>query len=199
MRVTSHRRKPTQVRTGGDLDVHLLEALPVAVYTCDADGLITYFNRLAAQVWGREPKVNDPLDRYCGSFRLCTRDGSRIPHDRCWMALCLRDGRKCDGEEIVIERPDGSRLTVEAHATPYFDDQGALIGAVNILVDITNRRRAEDAVLAAKDQLSVDLAATQRAESALKDANLRKDEFLATTRTSGGRGKRGLITTSQNQ
>ena len=180
MRVLSDRGRPTQVRTGGDLDVHLLEALPVAAYTCDADGLITYYNQLAVKAWGREPKLNDPSDRYCGSFRMFTRDGTWVPHDQCWMALCLRDGKKYDGEEIVVERPDGSRLTVEVHATPYFDDQGALIGAVNIVVDITDRKRAEEAIVALKDQLTVDLAATQRAENALSEANQRKDEFLAT-------------------
>lgn len=42
----------------------MLDALPVAAYTCDADGLITYFNRHAAELWGREPRLNDPVDRY---------------------------------------------------------------------------------------------------------------------------------------
>ena len=181
MRVVSGSAGPTQVRTGGDLDVHLLEALPVAAYTCDADGLITYYNQLAVKAWGREPKLNDPSDRYCGSFRMSsTRDGSWVPHDQCWMALCLRDRKKYDGEQIVVERPDGSRLTVEVHATPYFDDKGTLIGAVNIVVDVTDRKRADDAIIELKDQLAVDLAATQRAENALKEAHQRKDEFLAT-------------------
>jgi PAS domain-containing protein len=42
----------------------LLEVMPAAAYTCDAEGLITSFNRRAAEVWGREPKLNDPVDRY---------------------------------------------------------------------------------------------------------------------------------------
>src|SRR5207237_548469 len=42
----------------------LLDVLPAAAYTCDADGLITYFNHRAVEVWGREPRLNDPVDRY---------------------------------------------------------------------------------------------------------------------------------------
>src|SRR3712207_8157383 len=52
-----------------------------AAYTCDRDGLITYFNTRAVQVWGREPKLNDPVDRFCGSFRLFSPDGSPIGHE----------------------------------------------------------------------------------------------------------------------
>jgi PAS domain-containing protein len=42
----------------------LLEVIPAAAYTTDAEGLITAFNRRAVELWGREPKLNDPLDRY---------------------------------------------------------------------------------------------------------------------------------------
>jgi two-component system sensor kinase FixL len=42
----------------------LLDRLPAAAYICDADGLITYFNSRAAELWGREPKLNDPMDRF---------------------------------------------------------------------------------------------------------------------------------------
>ncbi len=140
---------------GSPLDVHvLLESLPAAAYTCDADGLITYFNRRAVQAWGREPKLNDPSDRYCGSFRMSTPDGSPVPHDKCWMALCLHERKEYNGKEIVVWRPDDSRLIVEAHATPYFDEQGALLGALNIVVDITDRKRAEEQLRRSERELS---------------------------------------------
>jgi diguanylate cyclase (GGDEF)-like protein/PAS domain S-box-containing protein len=121
----------------------LLEKLPVGAYTCDPEGLITYFNQHAVRLWGRAPKLNDPQDRFCGSFRLYAPDGSPIAHDRCWMALALGSDREYNEREIVIERPDGRRLTVLAHANPIHDDSGELLGAVNVLVDITERKRAE--------------------------------------------------------
>jgi signal transduction histidine kinase len=84
------------------------------------------------------------VDRYCGSFKLFAPDGSPIAHDRCWMALALRANEGYNEREIVIERPDGRRLTALAHANPIHDELGNLIGAVNVLVDITDRKRAEE-------------------------------------------------------
>ena len=123
----------------------LLETLPVAAYTCDADGLITYFNCQAAALWGREPKLNDPADRFCGSFALFSSDGSPIEHERCWMALALQNDRAYNREEILVGLPDGSRRTVLAHANPIHDAEGRIVAAVNVLVDIGDRRRAEEA------------------------------------------------------
>jgi PAS domain S-box-containing protein len=123
----------------------LLEKLPAGAYTCDAHGLITYFNEAAVRLWGRAPKLHDPVDRFCGSFKLYLADGTPIDHDQCWMARALREERDFNGQEIIIERPDGSRLTGLAHASPIFDTEGRLLGAVNILVDISDRKRAEEA------------------------------------------------------
>jgi PAS domain S-box-containing protein len=124
----------------------LLEKLPAAAYTCDPEGLITYFNQHAVQLWGRAPKLIDPVDRFCGSFKLFSPDGSPIAHDQCWMALALRMDREYNRREIVIERPDGQRLNALAHANPIHDEFGELLGAVNVLVDITERKRAEEAL-----------------------------------------------------
>jgi signal transduction histidine kinase/ActR/RegA family two-component response regulator len=137
----------------------LLEKLPAAAYTCDPEGLITYFNRHALQLWGRAPKLNDATDRFCGSFRLFSSGGAPIPHDQCWMALALQQDKEFNGHEIVVERPDGSRLTALAHANPIHDSSDRLVGAVNVLVDITDRKRAEES---------------------LRDAERHKNEFLAT-------------------
>src|SRR3712207_403272 len=129
----------------GDLWFHrLLEKLPAAAYTCDPEGLITYFNQYAVQLWGRAPKLVDPVDRFCGSFKLFLPDGSLIAHDQCWMALALKMDKGYNGDEIVIERPDGQRLSALAHANPIHDESGKLLGAVNVLVDITERKRAEE-------------------------------------------------------
>ena len=79
----------------------LLNALPAGAYTCDASGNITYFNERAVQLWGRAPKLNDSIDRFCGSFKLFAADGTPIAHDECWMALALRNDQEYNGEEII--------------------------------------------------------------------------------------------------
>jgi two-component system CheB/CheR fusion protein len=144
MLVLRHEPQAPAIRHRGDLEFRqLLAKMPAAAYTCDAEGLITYFNERAAELWGREPKLNDPVDRFCGSFRLFTPSGEPIPHHECWMALALRDAKAYNEQEIAVERPDGSRRIALAYANPFFDERGGLVGAVNVLVDITDRRRAQ--------------------------------------------------------
>lgn len=150
----------------------LLDRLPAGAYICDSQGLITYFNQHAVRIWGRQPKLNDAADRYCGSFKLFAPDGNPIDHDECWMAWCLKHGREYNGHEIVIEREDGQRLTVLAHANPLRDSEGKILGAVNVLVDISDRKQAEQAL----SQLTEDYA---RLCEQLQESERRKDEFIA--------------------
>src|SRR5687767_13444481 len=89
---TAYRWDPNQV-----LSLELLERLPAGAYACDTQGLITYFNQQAVRLWGREPKLNDPVDRFCGSFKLFALDGSPIAHDQCWMAQALQTQQNYDG------------------------------------------------------------------------------------------------------
>lgn len=122
----------------------LLDYLPAAAYTCDANGLITYFNQQAIRLWGRVPALNDPADRFSGAFKLFAPDGSAISHEQSWMAQALRQDRPFDAREVIMERPDGSRRIVLAHVTPTHDENGKLTGAVNMLVDITTLRESQE-------------------------------------------------------
>jgi PAS domain S-box-containing protein len=146
------------VRHGERYCRRLLEKLPAGAYTCDSQGLITYFNPEAVKLWGREPKLNDPVDRFCGSFKLFVPDGSAIHHDQCWMALALRDNRAYNGCEIHVERPDGHRVVARAYANPFHDDSGQLLVAVNVLVDITEHQRLEQELRQANEERAIQLA-----------------------------------------
>ena len=127
----------------------LLEALPVAIYTTDAAGRITFFNQAAADLWGHRPQLGS--DHWCGSWRLYWPDGRPLPHDECPMAVTLKTGRPVRGAEAIAERPDGTRVHFLPFPTPLRDAAGRLTGGINLLVDITDRRRAEleSALLAA--------------------------------------------------
>ena len=122
----------------------VLEALPAAIYTTDAAGRITYYNQAAALLWGQRPELGE--SEWCGSWKLYWPDGRPLPHDQCPMALAIKEGRPNRGMEAVAERPDGIKIPFIPYPTPLFDSSGTLVGAVNMLVDITDRKRAEEAL-----------------------------------------------------
>ncbi len=112
----------------------LLARIPIAAYTCNATGLLTYFNPVAEAVWGRAATLRDPAERYCGSYRLYSSDGSPMPHNECWMARALLEGKPYNGHAVVIERRDGTRSAGVAYANPLRDPEGHLIGAVTLVI-----------------------------------------------------------------
>jgi PAS domain S-box-containing protein len=123
---------------------NLVDALPVAVYTTDAAGRITYFNDAAAALWGYRPELG--TSEWCGSWKLFWPDGRPLPHDECPMAVALKEKRPVRGQDALAERPDGTRVAFLPYPTPLYDATGRLIGAVNLLLDTTEWKRAEGAL-----------------------------------------------------
>ncbi|MGK9171579.1 PAS domain S-box protein [Inquilinus limosus] len=121
----------------------LLRTLPVAVYMTDPDGWITFYNDAAAQLWGVRPEIGKA--RFNGAWKLLRLDGTPVPHSQTAMARTLRAKRPILGVETVAERPDRSRVHFIPYPTPLFNAVGRLTGAVNILIDVTERHRAEQA------------------------------------------------------
>ena len=119
----------------------LVSALPAAVYITDAAGRIIFYNEAAATMWGGRPELGK--SEFCGSWKLYWADGTPLQHDECPMAMALKQKRPIRGMEAIAERPDGTRIPFIPYPTPLFDAAGELIGAVNMLVDITDRKRAE--------------------------------------------------------
>jgi PAS domain S-box-containing protein len=117
----------------------LLEALPVAVYTTDPEGRITFYNDAAAELWGHRPQLGS---YWCGSWRLYWPDGRPLPHGECPMAVALKEGRPVRGVEAIAERPDGSRVRFLPFPTPLRDESGNLVGAINLLMDVSEQHEA---------------------------------------------------------
>ena len=119
----------------------ILENLPVAVYATDANGRITFYNDAAGSLWGRRPKLGQGC---CDLWRLYWPDGAPMGLDECPMAITLKTGCASRGSEVIAERPDGTRIPFLAYPTPLRNDDGQLVGAVNMLVDIAERKRNEE-------------------------------------------------------
>ena len=129
--------------TAGFPIADLLQALPAAVYITDVDGRITFYNDAAAELWGHRPVIGD--SQWCGSWKLRHPDGRPMPHEECPMAVALREEREIRWGQAIAERPDGSLVPFMAYPTPLRDASGAMIGAVNTLVDLSSQNRADEA------------------------------------------------------
>lgn len=113
----------------------VLDALPVPIYLTDPDGRVTYWNRACVELAGREPTLSE--DRWCVTWRIHTTADEPLPHDRCPMAIAIKEQRPIRGEVAIAMRPDGSRKAFTPYPTPLFSDDGELIGAINMLIDVS--------------------------------------------------------------
>ena len=123
----------------------LIHTLDTPLYTTDIEGRITMFNQAAVNLWGREPALGKEF--WCGSYKILQPDGTDLPLDSCPMAVCLKEQRPVYGEEILMVRPDGALHNVAPHPQPLYNDAGEMIGAINMLVDITELKSKEKALM----------------------------------------------------
>ncbi len=140
----AHDVSPTGLETSGNHGHYfhqLLDALPAAVYTTDAEGNITYYNDAAAGLWGRRPALGSA--RWNGALRLSQPDGTPMAHDESPLAVALREKRRLHAVEAIAERPDGTQVPFLSHPAPLYDETGRLTGGVDMMVDITERKRTE--------------------------------------------------------
>jgi PAS domain S-box-containing protein len=120
-----------------------LDAIPGAVYLCDHEGYLVRYNTEAAELWGRAPTLTERNERFCGSYRLFLLDGTFLPHNECPMAEAVRSGTPTRNAEVVMERPDGSRVVVLVNIRALRDHRENIQGAINCFQDITAQKAAE--------------------------------------------------------
>jgi PAS domain S-box-containing protein len=143
--ITERKKTEGALRASEERFRTLFELGPSAVYSCDTRGVIQDFNVRATELWGRTPKRGDDSERFCGSIRMFRPDGSFMSHDQCPMAWVV-SGKvsEVNDEEVIVERPDGSRVTAVVNIRPLRNDHGEVTGAINCAYDITERKKIEE-------------------------------------------------------
>jgi PAS domain S-box-containing protein len=179
--LTERKRFEEKIQRSEERYRTLFDLVPVAVYTCDADGIIQEYNRRAVELWGHEPGRNGEESRFCGSYRIYHPDGRPMPHEECPMARALRGEKLTPKDlEIIVERSDGEKRYVIPAPRVVTDERGNIVGAINCLFDITERKRAETAAmrLVAVVQSSRDAIATKNLDGIITNWNQSAERIL---------------------
>ncbi|HEX3991819.1 MAG TPA: PAS domain S-box protein [Acetobacteraceae bacterium] len=143
--ITERKKTEDALRSSEERFRTLFELGPSAVYSCDVRGVIRDFNQRATELWGRTPARGDDSERFCGSIKMFRPDGSFMSHDQCPMAWVV-SGKisEVNDEEVILERPDGSRVTAVVNIRPLKNEHGEITGAINCAYDITERKHVEE-------------------------------------------------------
>jgi PAS domain S-box-containing protein len=136
-----------------DIEQSALDAIPTAFCVCRTDSGLVRYNRRAVELWGRAPRFGDPTEQYGGAFRRYNPDGSALSFDSTPVARVLRTGERITGAELVIERPDRSRVPVLMNVAPLRNRSGDIEGAVCSFQELTERKRVEEALRASEAEL----------------------------------------------
>jgi two-component sensor histidine kinase len=132
----------------------LIECLPLGVHTCDRQGILIQFNSRAAELWGHKPALGDSTTRYCGAFRMFEPDGTPLDFSRGPVATVLSTTASLRDREVIVERPDGTRINVLANVEPLFDEAGNLVGALSCIQDISALTLAQQQQRSLVDELN---------------------------------------------
>jgi PAS domain S-box-containing protein len=136
-----------------EIDQSALDAIPTGFCVCRADGALVRYNKRAVELWGRAPRLGDINEFSAVHFRRYTPDGVPMPFDASPVAVALRSGIPVRSVELFIERPDGSQIPVLMNVAPLKDAEGRVDGAVCSFQELTERKRAEEALRASEAEL----------------------------------------------
>jgi len=120
--------------------------IPQAICVFDMDGYIRKYNERAVELWGRRPLLEENQERFSGALTLYNVDGRLLPHDESPVAVCIKKRLTQKNVELIMERPDLSRLTVRMNIAPVIDDHGRQTGVINCFQDVTDIKLTEQAL-----------------------------------------------------
>ena len=139
--ITEQVRSQKRVQETEKQYINLLQSLPVAVCSMDAGGRMLAYNKAAVDLWGFEPGIGQP---WSGQAQVLYPDGSPVSIWEGPLAQTIRTGVPVIGSEFIIIRPDGESRHVITYPSAVFDGEGKVTGGVNVMIDITEKKRSDE-------------------------------------------------------
>ena len=122
----------------------LIDQFPEAVIVVEPDPeQVTMVNQQTSQLLGWDIQTPMPLTEFLHRNRRLNLEGQQIPDSDVPMVRALRNGEVLIRSEVVIERPDGKRITILSNGAPLIDDRGTIVAAIAVFQDYTQVRDAE--------------------------------------------------------
>ncbi|GAB4428932.1 MAG: hypothetical protein Fur0044_26710 [Anaerolineae bacterium] len=137
--ITERKQAEKELQQSNDLLRAIIEATPTAIVGMDLDGNVqTVWNPAAEKMlgWSAQEVMGRPLPSVPVEKQEEFKRFREI----------MRSGKILDGVEVHRQRRDGSPIDYSIYASPLHDAEGRVTGNIAVLVDITERKRTEEAL-----------------------------------------------------
>jgi two-component system CheB/CheR fusion protein len=149
--VTARKRAEEALRRERDRVESVMETSPVAIVSLNREGQLTYANSRAEELLMLVPQ--DERKRFdAPAWHITDFDGNPFPTEELPFARVARTMGPAYGVRHAIERPDGERVLLAVNAAPLRSTSGEFDGAVATLEDVTEKIRAERALIASEQR-----------------------------------------------
>jgi PAS domain S-box-containing protein len=123
----------------------ILDTVPSGIIIGEGlEAKITLTNQRAIELLGRTPPSELPVHEHARQLKLLKPDGTMFEPEELPFSRTILHGETIHGMELLVERPDGSRLTLRASTAPLRDERGNIYAAVGVFDDITPMKRTQE-------------------------------------------------------
>ncbi len=133
----------------------ILEAIPSAVVIIDAkEEKFIYLNERAKELYGVNCVGHD-IESHLIKLKPLKLDGTPCPNEEIPAIYSLKHGKEIRNKNIILERPDGSKVSVLVNAAPIFDEKKETVNSViGFFEDITNFINVKNSLSDSEEKLS---------------------------------------------